>query len=209
MISGPDTGKPRFALRVALALVLVLALLPQATRAERDITAPSWGIPELMATLRQVRAGSARFVERRYLQVMTAPLQSSGILRYVAPDRLEKQTLLPQPGRLTIAGDQLTVERQGETTREVSLQDHPDIGALVAGVRATMAGDLATLTRLYTLSLQGNVTAWQLGLEPKDRHMRELVTAIVIKGSWNALSSVETTESDGDRSEMTIDPDPQ
>ncbi len=207
MISGPDTGTPKRALWVALALVLMLALSPQPARAERDITAPSWGIPELMASLRQVRAGSARFVERKYLQVMTAPLQSSGILRYVAPDRLEKQTLLPQPGRLLIAGDQLTVERQGETTHVVSLQDYPEIGALVAGVRATMAGDLATLDRLYTLSLQGNVTSWQLSLAPKDRHMRELVTSIRITGSWNTLAGVETQEGDGDHTEMTIDPE--
>ena len=39
--------------------------------------------------------------------------------------------------------------------------------------------------------------------------LRELVTAIRIKGSRNALASVETQESDGDRTEMSIVAEPQ
>jgi hypothetical protein len=187
-----------------LAAALGLALL-----AGPGSAAPRWGLPELMAGLQQVRSGSARFVERKYLRVMTAPLQSSGILRYVAPDRLEKQTLLPEPSRLTIAGEQLTVDRPGEAARVISLQDQPEIGALVSGIRATMAGDLATLNRFYAPLLQGTEAGWQLDLQPRDPRIRELVASIRIQGRGNTLTGVDTLESDGDRTEMTIDADPR
>jgi Outer membrane lipoprotein carrier protein LolA-like len=202
MISGPR-NRPA----LAALLAVVLALWPVATWAE-DGT-PRWGLADLMADLSRVPSGTARFVEHRYLRVTTAPLQSSGILRYVAPDRLEKQTLLPQPGRLTIAGDRLTVERQGEPTRVISLQERPEIGALVAGMRATMAGDLPTLTRFYATALTGNAAHWQLDLSPRDPHVRELVSVIRITGSGTALTRVETLESDGDRTDMAIDATPQ
>ena len=207
MIFGADIRRQRALSVGALAIMVVVLLFPLAGRAERDSTAPRWDLSELLAGMRQVRAASAHFVERKYLQIVSTPLQSSGTLRYVAPDWLEKQTFLPQPSRLTIAGGQVTVEREGETSRIILLQDQPEIGALVAGIRATMAGDLATLTQFYTPSLQGNATNWQLRLEPRDRRIRELVTAIIIKGRWNGLTSVETQESDGDRTEMTIDAD--
>jgi hypothetical protein len=196
MISGLDRR------RVLLAL-LALGVAP--ARAEPDLT---WTVPELMARLRSVRSGSARFVEQRFLQIASVPLQSSGVLRYTAPDRLEKQTLAPQPGRLLIEGDRLTVERAGETTRSLSLRDVPEIGALVDGLRATMAGDLATLNRLYTLSLQGTASAWQLNLVPRDPRMRKLVAEIRIAGRFEALLRIDTLEADGDRTEMTIVADP-
>ncbi len=204
MTSGASTRRA-----VAYWLAFALALWPAAGRAGRDIAAPRWGLAELMAGLSRVPSGTARFVERKYLQMTTAPLQSSGILRYVAPDRLEKQTLLPQPSRLTIAGDRLTVERPGEPARVISLQERPEIGALVAGVRATMAGDLTTLTRFYTTSLHGDAAGWQLDLSPREPHIRELVSIIRITGSGDALTGVETLESDGDRTEMTIDAKPK
>jgi hypothetical protein len=162
-------------------------------------------LDELMAGLRHVPSGSARFVERKYLQMTTAPLQSSGILRYVAPDRLEKQTLLPLPSRMTIAGEQLSVERPGEPTREISLRERPEIGVLIAGVRATMSGDLGTLNRFYTTSLHGDAANWQLDLSPREPRIREWVSIIRITGSGDMLTRVETLESDGDRTEMTID----
>lgn len=193
----------------ACALALGLTLWPILGVAEPDIAAPRWGLAELMAGLRQVPSGSARFVERKYLQMTTAPLQSSGILRYVAPDRLEKQTLLPQPSRLTIAGEQLSVERPGEPIREISLRERPEIGALVAGVRATMAGDLGTLNRFYTTSLHGGTASWQLDLSPREPRIREWVSIIRITGSGDTLTRVETLESDGDRTEMTIGADPK
>jgi len=47
----------------------VLAACLHPARADRADTAPAWGVAELMAAMGQVRASSARFVERKYLRV--------------------------------------------------------------------------------------------------------------------------------------------
>jgi hypothetical protein len=195
----------------ALAAALLgawLALGPHPARAERDTSAPGWGVKELMASLGTIREGSAHFVERKTQHVTTLVLQSSGTLRYQAPDRLDKQTLLPRPGLLRIDGEHLTIAVADAAPSQVSLQDAPELAALVAGVRATMAGDLATLDRFYTLSLTGTATDWQLMLEPKQSQARALVAFIRISGSRTALQRVQTQERDGDETDMIITSDP-
>jgi hypothetical protein len=199
MISGRDIVR-----LTVLALTLVLS---PPVHAERDVASGDWSLPTLMGRLAETRSGTARFVERRVMQLVATPLQSSGVLRYTAPDRLEKQTLLPRPGRLTLAGDRVTIEREGESTQTIGLQDYPEVGALVAGLRATMAGDLATLELYYVVTLEGNAGDWSLRLRPKAERARKLVRDIRIAGQGGMLTRIDTEESDGDRSEMTIMPD--
>ena len=189
-----------------MTLAACLALSPQA-RAERDVISGDWSLPALMARLAETRSGVARFEERRFLQLMSVPLQSSGVLSYTAPDRLEKQTLLPRPGRLSLVGDRVTIEREGERTQTIALGDYPEIGALVEGLRATMAGDLPTLERYYLVTLQGNAGDWSLRLQPKSERSRKLVREIRIAGHGGFLTRIDTEESDGDRTEMAITPE--
>ena len=82
----------------------------------------------------------------------------------------------------------MTIERDGEATQTISLSDYPEIGALVEGLRATMAGDLSALRRYYDVGLEGNAGAWTLTLRPLDARMQKLVREIRIAGSGGLLS---------------------
>jgi outer membrane lipoprotein-sorting protein len=166
-----------------------------------------WQLPQLMAALQQVQAARANFVERKYMRILREPLQSSGQLVYIRPDKLQKETVLPKPERLIVEGGRLTIEQQGDLVRRLSLQDSPQIWALVESIRATLAGDLPTLSRFYDISLEGNPDNWTLQLVPKDGKTRALVTAIRISGGGSAIRHVETLEGDGDRTSMTIVPE--
>lgn len=190
-----------------LAVLAAVLLLAPPVRAERDVASGEWSLPALMAKLSETRSGNASFVERRFLQLVGTPLQSSGVLRYTAPDRLEKQTMLPRPARLTMVADRITIERENEATQTISLRDYPEISALVEGLRATMAGDLSTLERNYLLTLEGNAGDWSLRLQPKSERARRLVREIRIAGQGGLLVRIVTEESDGDRSEMAIAPE--
>ena len=53
--------------------------------------------------------------------------------------------------------------------------------------------------------LDGTAASWQLVLAPKDEKVRKLVTWIRISGSGKLIRRVETEESDGDHSDMSID----
>jgi outer membrane lipoprotein-sorting protein len=187
------------------ALLLLAGTLPAG--AQRATSAPAWGLQPLMASLGQVRASSAQFVETKYLHMLNQVLRSSGRLTYVAPDRLWKETTEPASARLTVIGDHLTIERQGERTRDISLRDYSEVGALVEAVRATLAGDLPALTRHFTTALEGNANAWTLTLAPREPKLLELVTSIRILGERATIRAIETMEADGDRTTMAITPE--
>jgi outer membrane lipoprotein-sorting protein len=158
-----------------------------------------------MLDLGQVKVAKARFVERRYLSMLKEPLQFSGTLTYIAPDRLEKNTLRPKAESMVVDRDRLTVEGDnGRQRRVLVLSDHPEIGAFVESIRATLAGDLPTLVRFYKVSLEGGPEEWQLQLEPGDEKMRGMVKSIRIDGSGRSIRGVEILEVDGDRSVMTV-----
>jgi hypothetical protein len=200
-----DSGAAR--LRPVLAMLAVLCASALPATAQRPATAPTWTLPTLMNAMHQVHQSSARFIETRYLHLLNQAQRSSGQLIYVAPDRLQKITTEPAATRMAIIGDHLTIESQGQKTREISLRDYSEIGALIESIRATLAGDLPVLTRHFTTTLDGDANHWTLTLVPAEPKLRELVTAIRIKGEQTVIRDVETTEADGDRTDTVITPD--
>ena len=166
-----------------------------------------WGLEPLMMSLQQVKSASAKFVERKYLQLLTQRMETSGTLNYAAPDWLKKVTKNPALETFELRGDTLAgIQRNGERY-SVTLGDHPEVAALVEGIRSTLAGDLPTLQRYYTVDFKGTREHWQLALTPKDQKVRERVDDILISGAEATLKLVEVHEKDGDRSEMIITPD--
>jgi outer membrane lipoprotein-sorting protein len=202
----PTAGKRRWL--VWPVLLLALAGTLRSANADPPSQVQDWGLPQLMAGMQTVRTAKAHFVERKFDHLLNQPLQSSGTLIFAAPDRLQKQTLAPAPSRLSIDGDRLTVEPPDGKLRTLSLAEVPELGALVAGIRATLAGNTATLTRYYTPTLTGSAADWSLRLEPQDARLRALLAVIRIRGEGSTIRSIETLERDGDRTEMTIMPDP-
>ena len=170
----------------------------------------NWGVAELMQGLAQVRKTSASFVERKYLRILTEPLESSGTLDYTAPSRLEKNTLLPRAESMILDNDKVTLEDKAKRQRRTfDLRAQPALRPFVESIRATLAGDLATLQRYYTIALQGDSDRWRLVLTPRESRMRAAVTEIRIAGSGTWVGSIEIVEPTGDRSVMTISENPQ
>jgi outer membrane lipoprotein-sorting protein len=163
------------------------------------------GVEELMRSLAQVPSRTARFVERKHVAILNAPLESSGTLVYTAPGRLEKHTVAPRAESLVLDGDRLTLEDKGRSEkRTFALPEYPVIQAFVEGVRSTLAGDLATLSRFYQVALEGNERRWRLLLKPREQRMQDFVQEIRISGSLDRIRTIEIVETEGDRSVMTI-----
>jgi outer membrane lipoprotein-sorting protein len=189
----------------ALAAALWLGLAPCTLLAAADTPDASWSIEHLMQRFAQVKSAKAKFVERRHLRILSAPLESSGTLVYTAPGHLEKQTLAPKPESLVLDGDTLTFEDKTRNRRRtLRLQEYPVIWAFVESIRSTLAGDLQGLNRFYRVGLEGSETDWRLTLDPRDPAIERMVSRIRIAGSRTSIRSVETAEAEGDRSVMTI-----
>jgi hypothetical protein len=186
----------------ALSLALIAASDYPAWSAE---AAAQWEVDTLMMQLAEVKHSEARFVERKYLQVLKAPLELSGTLTYTRPGRLEKRTLKPKLEILTVVDDELTLESPARNERRVlKLQDYPPLWGFVESIRATLGGDIETLERFYRIELEGGPAKWQLYLAPREGKMNEIISLIRIDGSHARVDRIEVQEVRGDRSVMKI-----
>jgi len=192
-----------------LAGMVTGAALAAGTVLAADAPAPpgGWSLEALMAGLRQVRTASAHFVELKTVHMLNRPIQATGTLKYVAPDRLEKVTLTPAPETIQLDGGTLSGTQANGDDFSVEIGGHSEIGALVEGIRSTLAGDLPTLQRYYAIAFTGGREHWQIDLVPKDHWVREKVDRIRILGAGTVISNIVVDEKDGDRSEMTVTPD--
>lgn len=186
-------------LRVALGLCL--SVVPNAR-------SDDWNIIALLHGFAAVKQARAAFDEQKYSALLTTPLRIAGELTYTAPARLEKIVVSPVRERLIAEGERLRVERTradgSVATHRLVLDDHPLLRPLIAGVRATLAGDAATLERHYVLALSGNERAWELHLLPRDAAVRAVVTRVRLHGRGAQIGEIEINEASGDRSLMRL-----
>lgn len=194
--------------RIQLFTLALLLGTAHASGAETENTHPAWGMKQLMHKLGQVKSSKARFVEQKYLSMLTFPTEISGTLIYKAPSRFEKHTLKPKPESMILDQDRLTIENPTKQQKhQLSLQDYPVIWALVESIRSTLAGDLPTLNRFYSVKLDGSADKWRLVLVPNDTKIKYWVSEILINGNDNRINTIEIKETEGDRSVMTISED--
>ena len=204
MISGGSAPARRRSIRL-LALWLAGAAASCIGLAAHAAEPGGWDLKQLMRDLGKVQTAKGRFVERKYLAILNAPLEVSGTLLYVAPNRLEKHTLVPRAESLVLQADELTIETtQPNRRRKLQLAQYPMIQVFVESIRSTLAGDLAALNRFYEVALSGDERSWRLLLKPSDPKMQELVSEIRISGSGDWIHAIEFLEPGGDRSVMSI-----
>jgi outer membrane lipoprotein-sorting protein len=163
----------------------------------------AWDLQQLMDSLAQHKSGRATFVETKRIAMLDKPVESSGELVFVAPDRLEKRTLKPKPESMIVNGDALTLER-GSQKRQMQLQAYPEVAAFIDSIRGTLAGDRKALERSYQLSLDGAADGWTLQLVPRDEKMKAVVQRIRIAGVRDQVKSIAITQADGDSSLMVV-----
>jgi len=190
----------------AMAIGLLCAVLAASPARAAD---PPLALGPLMAALAKNGAGTVRFAETKTSAFLKAPAESSGMLTYAAPSRLEKHTLAPRDERFAVDGETVVIEttapNPAEKRRiELRLSEYPAIQAFVESIRGTLAGDLASLRRYYRVELEGTWSDWRLHLLPSDPQMAELVQKVLIGGAGGEVRRIEILEASGDRSVMTI-----
>lgn len=179
-------------------LALLLASVSLAAHAAFDIDT-------LMQDLARHTGGRARFVETRTMAVFDKPVVSSGEMRYLPPDRLEKHTLAPHPESLMLDKDTLTMVRDNRRM-SIGVASRPEAQAFVESIRSTLSGNRQALEKHYRIELAGAPANWSLALTPVDGAVLALVRRITVTGSGNQVRRIEYLQADGDRSELAIEP---
>ena len=201
LVSLPAQPRATPAWIIVARLVAVVAGL---TCAAQSVHSAEWKLAQLMQALEQRGAERATFVERKFIALLDKPLESSGELLYVPPARLEKRTLKPKPESVVLDGGTLTIER-GKQKHSLRLQDYPDIAAFIESIRGTLAGDRKALERVFRLELHGTENRWTLVMFPSDAKLAATVLRIDVTGTRDLVRSVETLQTDGDRSVLTVE----
>jgi len=179
-----------------LLAVSVLLLMGAADVSELD---------RVMAALAQRKQGQVSFTEKKFISLLDKPVESSGELLYVAPDRLEKKTLKPRPEDLVLEGGIVSAQR-GKRHYVLDLKQYPQVVPFIESIRATLAGDRTALERVFKVDFVGQFERWTLDLTPLDSKLARTVKEIHIEGEKDFIQRIETREADGDRSVMTISP---
>jgi hypothetical protein len=165
---------------------------------------------QVMSGLASVRVARADFVEKKYVRLLNAPVESSGTLTYTAPDRFEKMTMKPITERMSVAGDMVIVEKNqpsgAKKEQRLFIGQHPALAAVVDGMRGALAGNLALLQQNFNMTATGEVARWRLKLVPSDASQFAYVPAINITGRNDFIDTIEIMQADGDRSVMTMSP---
>ncbi len=169
---------------------------------------PAWAAADhtldaVMQSLAARTHGHAVFSERQYISLLKNPVDLTGDLYFQAPDHLEKITRTPTRESLVVDKGTLTMTR-GAMHHSVSLQAYPQIGAFIDSIRATLAGDRASLENTYSLNFSPGERQWDLSLTPRDKKLSSIVREIHITGASDTIARIETIRADGDRSVMLI-----
>ncbi|MEP6891443.1 MAG: LolA-related protein [Nitrospirota bacterium] len=172
---------------------------------EREAGPTDWNVDQLIENLAKNRQAEVRFEETAFSNLLTRPLKTHGILRFIPPAGLEKHITAPHDERYLVEGDTVLFESKTKgTSRTLSLHDYPALRAFIEAFRSTLANDVGTLKRFYRVTLQGEPRRWVLMLRPLDKSVQELVTSIQFSGEREQVSSIEILAPDGDRSVMLI-----
>ena len=181
-------------------LCLVVSLLVFTLGAQAAYT-----IDQLMTELSQHKGGRARFVEKRHISLLDKPVLASGEMTYSPPDRLEKRTFLPKPETMVLDKDMVSLERD-KRKLSINLASRPEVLAFVDSIRSTLSGNRKSLEQYFTLQVQGDSSQWTLILVPSEPSVAALLQRITVTGSGSQVRHIEYFQTDGDRSELSIEP---
>lgn len=160
-----------------------------------------------MASLAQNKTAKAKFHEMKYFRALETSVESTGELQYIAPDKLIKQTIKPQPELMQLDGDTLTLER-GKRKFTMQVQDAPELAALIESMRGTLAGDRAALERNFTVALTGGRERWSMALTPINAKALQVIRNIEVSGSKGEIQVIEVLQANGDRSVTAVEKKP-
>jgi len=182
-----------------------MALAQTSPQSEHEAGSIAWNVEQLIESLARNRQAEVRFEETAFSNLLTQPLKTQGILRFTPPARLEKHITAPYDERYLVEDDTVLFENKTKgTKRSLSLHDYPALRAFTEVFRSTLANDVMTLRRFYSVTLEGEPRRWVFILRPLDKAVQELVKSIRFSGEWEQVGSIEVLAPDGDRSVMVI-----
>ncbi len=195
-----------------LALVALVASVaplansqPTNAQARQEVASEQTLLTEVMSKLANVKVAKAEFTETRYLKLLVAPVQSTGVLTYTAPDKFEKVTLKPVEEKMTIAKHLVTLEEPAKGRKNtITPNSFPALSALIDALRGALSGNPSLLSETFKIKIEGAASQWKLTLIPKEAVQYGYIHKITVSGKQDTIDSMEVLQADGDRSVLSM-----
>jgi outer membrane lipoprotein-sorting protein len=182
---------------------LAAALLAIAAYAEEPREPAGFSLAELMDGMASTSGVMADFHEQKQIALLEKPLESSGKIYFVPPNRLVRFTLKPESSALIIDGEKLRFQ-QGDR-EEFDLSGNPMARIFIDNFIVLFNGDLPKLQELYHTNFDAEGENWTLILEPRKSPLRGLVKEIELRGDRKGIREMVMQNTDGDRTSTTLD----
>ncbi len=152
----------------------------------------------LIAGMAQTPPAETPFIQVSYRAVLVRPLVTSGTLRWLGGERLERDTSAPFQETAKLGNGELSVQRGQGRVEHVALARAPQAGALLAGFSALLSGNAARLEQAFSLSATGDAAHWVITLTPRSDALRRHLTAITVDGRAHTPACLVMHAANGD-----------
>jgi hypothetical protein len=197
---------------------IVLAFCGMALALGGEVRGGQGGVPrELVEKFRKVRGLTAEFREEKKMAILVAPMVRAGTIAYEAPGRLAQAVTSPNPSRLVLAGNVLTMVDGGQR-HVLDIDKQPAVGLLVRLLLGVLAGDVAALERhahvVYkalpapsrstranraTAPATATTPGWSLDLTPRDPLLAKLIKSMSLTGRDAVIDVLTVVDANGDQ----------
>lgn len=159
----------------------------------------------LVARLARPAPATTRYVEVRFVDVLTRPLVLRGELEYRADASLLKRVEKPYAETTTVAAGQVTIERSGKPAKHFALSRAPELAAFLESFAALLGGDGARLAQTYDSAVTHEGARWRLALVPRAERLRKHLARIDVDGGGDTARCFTVQEAGGDASVLLVE----
>ncbi|WP_295405594.1 LolA-related protein [uncultured Thiocystis sp.] len=196
----PRRGRHSVLLGHAASLIFLgLSLCPTQSVATSRQPVDAQALMNLLGRVKRVEVAYQETVESTLIDI---PLGTRGRLFYQAPARIRR--LSDQGDGFELDGERMRLISSGRVVNEFMVSDIKPLEAMVGALRATFAGDLATLQANYQLDYQIDQTHWSLDIGSREGALSGLFERIRIIGDGATIETIEILEPNGDQRSLRM-----
>jgi hypothetical protein len=192
--------KSRARKQVSLACLLVLVCSVPLPNAHGGLYAEPQAVSDTTARLERIRSRLAPpgpfvadFTEKRFIAVLTEPLESRGIMRCIPGQGLVWETQSPVQRSSTITQQGIT-----EVHGSSAVTTATDSTRVSQVLLSLLSGSVDNSSDYFDLYVSGNETQWEIRLVPRDDLVRQVISIVSIRGSLRP-QQLEVAHASGDR----------
>jgi outer membrane lipoprotein-sorting protein len=164
------------------------------------VAAPPTLAESLLAKLAKTPPVSTPFVQVSYRGVLDRPLVVSGTMKWQGGDRMQRDIEKPFVAVAKIGDGEVSVQRGKGEVHRMPIARAPQAGAMLAGFRALLGGDVEALQQDFSLSAEGGDAHWVVTLTPRTDLLKRQLASIVIDGRNAEPRCLTVHDANGDTS---------